>query len=258
MSYRLAVMGNPIAHSQSPQIHRQFAIDYGIELSYEKILVPPGELAQYIRDFFAEGGHGLNITLPYKEEAYQLAKHRTERAEFAGAANTLMLDEDRELFADNTDGIGLVNDLHEKKIRIEKHNILLLGAGGASKGIALPLALERPASLTIANRSVNKAEDLAEKLSPYTQVRACSLEELNHNPQAYDLIINATSAGLKTPFFPLDTKLFCQTGSAYDLIYGFDTPFMQLARLAGCPRIFDGYGMLIAQARESFRLWFNV
>lgn len=256
--YRLGVIGNPIAHSRSPQIHRQFGAEYGVDLCYEAMLAEKETFANTVQRFFAEGGHGLNVTLPFKEQAFALAEKVSEAAAFAHAANTLWCDEEGKLCADNTDGMGLLEDLRSKNAPFDHADVLIIGAGGAARGIVLPLAQQKLRSLSLANRSLAKAQDIINALQQRCTLpcRALSLNALAD--RRYDIIIHATSAGLKDEFFPLSSSIYRQESVAYDLIYGFDTPFMQHARAAGCSKVFDGYGMLIAQARASFRIWFNI
>lgn len=251
MNARFAVMGNPIAHSLSPLIHHYFAEQTGIALTYEKILVPEGEFPAHVDHFFVCGGRGLNVTLPFKQQAYTLAKIRTPRCEQAGAANTLWM-QDKQLQADNTDGIGLVRDL-ARYIDLAHQRVLVLGAGGAARGIIAPLLDASIASLTVMNRTQAKAHDL--KLD-FPEV--ASVESLS-NEDSFDLIINATSAGIH--HMPWTWDLGCTISAAlcYDLSYALhdSTPFVQWAQDQGC-RAVDGLGMLVEQAAEAFLIWHGV
>ncbi|MBI3526041.1 MAG: shikimate dehydrogenase [Betaproteobacteria bacterium] len=255
---RYAVIGNPVGHSQSPRIHALFAAQTAQALRYEAILAPLDDFADALHAFAAAGGRGVNITLPFKEQACRLATRLSPRAQAAGAVNTLLLDADG-IFGDNTDGAGLVRDVtHNLGRSIARQRLLLLGAGGAARGVLLPLLLELPAQLLIANRSKQKAQQLVEEFSkqiPPAGLRACGLNELAG--QSFDLVINATSAGLSGISLDIPAGLFAPGCLAYDMVYGKDTPFMAQARQAGA-QVADGLGMLVEQAAESFHLWREV
>ena len=248
MPPQFAVMGNPIAHTVSPLIHHYFARQMGIALTYEKILVAERDFANRVSDFFNHGGRGLNITLPFKQRAYELALVRTPRCEQAGAANTLWM-ADNKLHADNTDGIGLVRDL-ARHLDLTNQRVLVLGAGGASRGIIAPLLEASIASLTVLNRTRAKAEALQVNFPAIACVRDLSKEE------SYDLIINATSAGINQT--PWTWALGCSLSDSfcYDLSYSlhYRTPFVHWASTQGC-RAVDGLGMLVEQAAEAFLIW---
>lgn len=251
MTYRCAVIGNPIAHSKSPDIHAGFARARGIALEYTRILAERDNFADIVKDFFAKGGRGLNITLPFKETAFALAECHTPYAQAAGAANTLWM-ESGQLWADNTDGRGLIRALtHDHRQTFENKRILLLGAGGAARGALLPLIEASPAHLHIANRSADKAQTLA---APYENAEASGLDALAALP-AFDLIINATSAGLNDGKFDLPASLAHPHTFAYDMLYGKDTAFLQWAQSHTLAHA-DGYTMLVNQARLSFQQWF--
>ncbi|HRP23738.1 shikimate dehydrogenase [Thauera sp.] len=257
---RYAVVGNPIAHSRSPQIHAAFARQTGQALRYDALLAPVDGFARTVADFRARGGRGLNVTVPFKLEAFALATRRTPRAEMAGAVNTLAFEADA-ILGDNTDGAGLVRDLEGNLgFALAGCRILLLGAGGACRGALLPLLASQPAALTIANRSVAKAAALAALFAP--EAGAASLDACGFDALAgrrFDLVINATSASLSGALPPLPPGLYAEGALAYDMMYGRgDTPFMAAARADGAARIADGLGMLVEQAAESFALWRGV
>jgi len=257
MTDRYAVFGNPIAHSQSPRIHALFAAQTAQDMSYEALLAPLDGFAAAVRNFAAAGGKGANITVPFKEEAFRLATELTPRAQAAGAVNTLSFT-DNTIRGDNTDGAGLVRDL-KSNLGCDPagRRILLLGAGGAARGVTLPLLEERPAALVIANRTEDKAFRLAREFAGHaaTIPAACGFAQLAG--QEFDLVINATSAGLSDSALALPPHLFAPHGLAYDMVYGRATPFMQQAHAAGC-RVADGLGMLIEQAAEAFLVWRGV
>ena len=251
-------MGYPIAHSKSPFIHAAFAAQTGEQLSYEAICVEPGSFAEALAAFREGGGRGLNVTLPFKEEAFALADVTSERAAQAGAANTLRFDASGKCEADNTDGVGLTRDLRENHgIEIRGRRVLLLGAGGAARGVLAPLLAARPQTLVIANRTHARAVDLAAGFSAVGPVSAVALDELA--ARKFDLIINATSASLQNQAPAIPITLVAQGGCCYDMMYAAEpTPFLRWARdsEAGC--CLDGTGMLVEQAAESFYLWRGV
>lgn len=255
---RYAVMGNPIAHSKSPQIHQQFAKQTGEHLSYEKIKVETESFAKAVADFYLHNGKGLNITVPLKEEAFKLASHLTERAQRAGAVNTLILQDENNYTGDNTDGIGMVTDLRlNHGIKLENKNILILGAGGAVRGVLEPVIKQQPARLVIANRTRARAENLAKDFSDIAKIEVCEFSQLEG--QQFDIIINGTSASLNGELPPLPDKLFKPEAAAYDMMYGKeDTPFMQWAKHNQATTVMDGLGMLVEQAAESFYCWRKV
>ncbi len=257
---RYAVIGNPIAHSKSPQIHAAFARQTGQALRYETLLAPVDGFAPAVADFRAHGGRGMNVTVPFKLEAFALAERHTPRAQAAGAVNTLAFGADG-ILGDNTDGAGLVRDLTTNlDFALAGRRILLLGAGGATRGVLLPLLDSRPASLTIANRTVAKAQALAELFTPHAgraQVDACGFDALAG--RRFDLVINATAASLAGELPPLPPGLYAEGALAYDMMYGRGhTPFMRAALADGAARVADGLGMLVEQAAESFALWRGV
>lgn len=249
-----AVFGNPIGHSKSPQIHAQFAEQTGQSIIYTAELIEPDNFINSVNTFANQNGKGLNVTVPFKQEAWQLATERSTRAERAGAVNTLVLKKDA-LFGDNTDGIGLVRDLvdnHEKNINQQR--VLIVGAGGAVRGVIEPILELNPAELVIANRTVEKALQLAEDFSDLGAISGCSLEALEG--QQFNLVINGTSASLQGELPSLPESLFSKNACAYDMMYAAQpTPFMQWAKKCGVVHVYDGLGMLVEQAAESFRLW---
>jgi len=257
MADKYAVIGNPIAHSKSPFIHAEFARQTRHDIAYGRILGNPDDFAGNVRRFFAAGGRGMNVTLPFKEQAWKLVDERGPRAEHIGAVNTLSLLPDGRLGGDNTDGIGLVRDLSANHgFGFDSKQVLLLGAGGASRGV-LPSLLETGLdTLVIANRTAAKALDLVAATAT-DRVSGCGLEGLSG--QRFDLIINATSAGLdgRAPAIPQDC--LAVGGWIYDMFYSdMPTPFLRWGRERGAARTLDGLGMLVEQAAESFSLWRGV
>lgn len=250
-----AVMGNPVTHSKSPQIHSMFARQFGIRIDYRAIQVDPGGFEQAVSNFEASGGQGLNITIPFKVEAWKLADQLSRRAERAGAVNTLEFLKHGRRFGDNTDGVGLVRDIVQNLNRpIRERKILIVGAGGAARGVLGALLAERPALLVLANRTVDKAVGLARRFAVDGAVKACGLHELPG--QRFDLVINATAASLSGDVPDLPAGLFAADALGYDLMYSDDpTPFMQWAADRGACDTVDGLGMLVEQAAESFLVW---
>jgi shikimate dehydrogenase len=252
---RYAVVGNPIAHSKSPDIHRWFAEQTGQALTYEKILVELTAFDEEVSSFFALGGKGLNVTVPFKEQAFRFADLLTDRARLAGAVNTLALQNDGTVLGDNTDGAGLAADLLAQDWPLAGQRILVLGAGGAVRGIVGPLLEQKPASLLIANRTLEKAVAIAEAF-PLGAVSVSGYAELQGS---FDLIINGTSASLTNELPPLPSGLVGADTAAYDLMYGAEpTAFLRWAAEQGAVRRADGLGMLVEQAAEAFYLWRGV
>ena len=250
MSDRYAVIGNPVAHSKSPSIHAEFARATGQDIIYGLIEAPLDAFAPAVERFRAAGGKGLNVTLPFKHEAFRLCARVSERARIAQVVNTLRFTDS---FGDNTDGVGLIRDLCGNLGRALKGEaILLLGAGGAAQGVAGALLEAGVARLVIANRTVAKAEALVKR---FPGASACGYDALRG--QTFDIVINATSAGLRDEAAPLPGNLLKATALAYDMVYGRDTPFLAAARAAGV-RTCDGLGMLVEQAAESFFVWRGV
>lgn len=252
------VMGYPVSHSYSPEIHNLFALQTQQKIKYDRLQVSPNELESKISEFKSKGGKGLNITLPHKTEVFKLADQITERASIAGAVNTLTFRNDQ-VFADNTDGVGLIRDLSVNlEIPLKNKNILILGAGGATRGIISLILEMKPKSLLIANRTIDKAEVLANQVSHLGQVSTCHLDTIPAFKN-YDLIINATSAGIKGENSIYPTGIISNKTYCYDLSYGLKpTPFYEWAVNSGAHQSFMGWGMLVEQAAESFNIWRGV
>ncbi|AGA89009.1 shikimate 5-dehydrogenase [Thioflavicoccus mobilis 8321] len=259
MPSRYAVIGNPIEHSRSPAIHAAFARQTGQDLVYDRILGRLDDFAADVRRFFAAGGAGLNVTVPFKEQAWALADERTPRAETAGAVNTLIRLLDGRLRGDNTDGAGLVRDLAGNHgFTFAGRRVLLIGAGGAARGVLRPLLEAGVAELVVANRTAAKAETLAAAAAPFGSVRGGGLDGLAAG-QGFDLIVNATSAGLSGALPALPAGCLSTGGWVYDLVYGpAAAPFLDWGRSQGAAVALDGLGMLVEQAAESFLLWRGV
>ncbi len=250
---RYAVFGNPIGHSKSPFIHTLFARQTNQSLTYTAECAPEEGFVEAVNVFFAQGGKGCNVTLPFKEDAFQFANRLTERAQLAGAVNTLKKLDDGEIIGDNTDGAGLVQDLLQHQVVLEGARILVIGAGGASRGVILPLLEQKPACLTITNRTFSKAEQLAELFAVYGPVTA---QEISKITEEYDIIINSTSASLSGELPNISPTIFAANSISYDMMYGKgETTFNQWAKEHGAAYSYDGLGMLVGQAAESFMLW---
>ncbi len=254
MTDRYAVIGNPVAHSQSPMIHAEFARATGEAIRYEKLFAELGRFREVVEGFIAEGGRGLNVTLPFKGEAYRMSDEVTERARAAEAVNTLTF-RDGKVYGDNTDGIGLVRDIVQAMdVQLAGKNVLVLGAGGAVRGVLEPLLEEKPASLTIANRTLIKAEALVHHFAPWGVCQATGYGELAG--RAFDVIINATSTSLHNELPPIPAGLFNARSLAYDMVYSKGlTPFLRRAQSENAGMLADGLGMLVEQAAESFFIW---
>jgi len=259
-----AVAGNPIAHSKSPQIHAQFALQSNQAMHYGSLQPALGAFTKAAQDFFAAGGKGMNVTVPFKLDAQAFAKVLTSRAQLAGAVNTLWI-QDGQIYGDNTDGAGLVRDLLAQDIVLKGARILLLGAGGAARGVLGPLLEQSPKHLVIANRSNAKANELVKIFSELTQganLESVTLDDLEDSGKTtpFDLVINATAAGLDN-VSPISNKaaanIFVPSSFAYEMLYGKTTSFMQqtLQRRA---RVSDGLGMLVEQAADAFLIWRGV
>ncbi|KQV53769.1 shikimate dehydrogenase [Duganella sp. Root336D2] len=256
---RYCVFGNPIAHSKSPEIHAAYAAQTGQQLSYEKSLAPLDGFGAAVQAFIAAGGKGANVTVPFKLEAHKLASALTVRAQAAGAVNTLLFDADGGITGDNTDGAGLVADIVQNAgVAITGKRVLLLGAGGAARGVVLPILEHRPAALVIANRTVATAEALVEQfgaLAGAGVLSACGFADVL---DAFDIIINATSASLNADLPPVPATIFAPRALALDMMYGAKpTVFMAFAAAHGAATR-DGLGMLVEQAAEAFQLWRGV
>jgi shikimate dehydrogenase len=249
------VIGNPIAHSKSPEIHAQFAAQTGQQLSYERLLAPLQGFKASVQVFQRRGGRGANVTVPFKLEAHGLADSLSERARLAGAVNTLSFEGGR-IHGDNTDGAGLVTDITVNAgLALAGRRILLLGAGGASRGALLPLLEQQPAELVIVNRTQSKAAELADQFAEYGPVSSAAYADLDG---VFDLVVNATSASLSDDLPPLPTTVYGADTLAYDMMYGRQaTVFMQSAQQHGAT-VRDGLGMLVEQAAEAFLLWRGV
>ena len=257
MTDQYAVFGNPIGHSKSPIIHSAFARQTGQDMSYKSILAPLDGFDDAVEAFIAAGGRGANVTVPFKQEAFQLVTRLTPRAELAGAANTMIFQGD-EIVGDNTDGVGLLRDITiNLGYPVAGKRVLLLGAGGASRGVVGPLLEAGIASLTIANRTVPRAKLVAERFAPLGPVTGCGYDELAG--QSFDIVINATSASLSGSMPALPVGIFAPGSLAYKMMYGMgDTPFRIFAREQGAAIISEGLGMLVEQAAESFFVWRGV
>jgi len=264
MSDRYAVIGNPIAHSKSPQIHLSFAQATAQDITYERLLAPADGFGAAVDAFRAQGARGLNITAPFKLDAYSYATELTEQARWAGAVNAMKFEGDRVL-ADNFDGVGLVRDVvHNLGCPMAGRRVLVLGAGGATRGLLLPFLQQHPACLMIANRSLDKAQALAARAAAQagadTEVAACDYVGLAaHAGGGFDLVFNATSASQGGQALPVPASVYAHGCLAYDLVYGKGlTPFLQAAQAAGAGRVVDGVGMLVEQAAEAFAWWRGV
>jgi shikimate dehydrogenase len=257
MSDLYCVFGNPVAHSKSPAIHAAFAAATEQPVHYEARLAAVDGFPQAVADFVAAGGKGANVTVPFKEEAFRLSTRLSDRAARAGAVNTLSF-ADGAILGDNTDGAGLVSDLtHNLDCPLAGRHILLLGAGGAARGVIAPLLAGQPASLFIANRSTDKALALAAAFSDLATIAAGSFGDTAG--RRFDLVINATSASLAGGPLALPAGLFAEGSLAYDMMYGKgETPFLAQAREQGAARCADGLGMLVEQAAEAFLVWRGV
>lgn len=255
MTDHYAVIGNPISHSKSPLIHRMFAEQTGQDICYEAIEAPLDGFADTVARLRAEGYKGCNVTVPFKFEAFRLATKRSSRANHANAVNTLLFEGD-EILGDNTDGIGLLTDIEQNLgYPLFLKSALILGAGGAAAGVLWPL-FNAGVSIIIANRTVEKAEQLAAPFKGTGTVFGKSYQALAGH--RFDLVINATSSGLSGQLPPLPDGLFKPGALAYDMMYGKETPFMAFARQQGAAIVTDGLGMLVEQAAASFALWRKV
>ncbi|MDH4216061.1 MAG: shikimate dehydrogenase [Gallionella sp.] len=263
MTDKYAVIGNPVAHSKSPQIHKMFAEQTGQDISYEAILAPLDGFAATVARLRNEGFKGCNVTVPFKQEAWNLCLPTT-RALDAQAANTLKFDAER-IIGDNTDGIGLVNDIEKNlKISLKDKRILLIGAGGAARGVLHPLLESTQSPLVmkvIYNRTLEKAVSLKKTVEQHAEFRTFIIRAVefgNLGNEQFDIVINATSAGLTDSEIPLPPNIFAPGALAYDMMYGRETPFMKFARVHGAAVVADGLGMLVEQAAEAFFIWRGV
>lgn len=255
MTDRYAVFGNPVEHSLSPRIHTEFARQTGRDISYQRQRVEPGEFNEAAERFFTAGGKGLNITVPFKIDAFHFASRLTPRAKRAGAVNTLALLGDGAILGDNTDGAGLIRDiLVNLEWQIAGKRVLILGAGGAVRGVLEPILNETPKGLVISNRTVAKAQALAREFCDLGEIEGCGFEHLSG--KSFDLVINGTSASLAGELPPLPPGLLTETVCCYDMMYAaHPTVFLEWASQQHVIHLADGLGMLVEQAAESFQLW---
>lgn len=254
-----AVVGNPIAHSKSPVIHHAFAEQTDQTLDYSAIELSIDNFESELRELQRQGYKGVNVTVPFKQAAWKICDERSPRAEDAGAVNTLVFDSDSKISGDNTDGAGLTHDLvNNHSVLIKRRKILILGAGGAVRGVLTPLLLLDPTSVTIANRTVSKAQNLADAFRPIGGVKSCGYDDLSN--EKFDLIINGTSAGLNQEVPPIPYEVLDINSVCYDMMYNTSAPtaFVEWARSHGASRAIDGLGMLVEQAAESFYVWRGV
>ena len=276
MTDKYAVIGNPISHSKSPLIHAAFAKQTKQDISYESTLAPLDGFADTVKDLITQGYKGVNVTVPFKFEAFNCCDYLSERALAAGAVNTLFFKDDK-INGDNTDGAGLISDiklnlghalqpqgLSPQNIPAEAGysclkgaRVLLLGAGGAAQGVLLPLLTAQPESITVANRSLEKAHFMVQKLAAEHTVCNMAVSNFENIQGQFDIIINATSTGLTNAALPIANTVFAKNCLAYDMMYGRETPFMAQARINGA-QVADGLGMLVEQAAEAFYLWRGV
>jgi len=252
-----AVMGNPINHSKSPTIHSQFATQAKQDLVYSAMLVPTESFEAAVKDFFKGSGRGLNVTVPFKEEAFKLADKLTPRAQTAQAVNTLALQEDGSILGDNTDGAGLVRDLvMNQSVSLAGKTVLVIGAGGAVRGILQPFLEEVPEKIVIVNRTFEKAQVLADSFKEFGNIEAKRFEDLT---EPFDVIINGTSASLSGELPPISESVIAEHTCVYDMMYGKElTPFLKWAQQVGAAKVMDGLGMLVEQAAVSFEIWRGV
>lgn len=250
------VFGNPIEHSKSPFIHSMFARQTKQNLSYTTLKAPVDGFVESATEFFSAGGKGCNITVPFKEDAFSFADQLTERAKLAGAVNTLKRLDSGDIIGDNTDGEGLVQDLLRNKVSISGAKILVIGSGGAARGVIKPLLDQCPTQLVITNRTFSKADTLANAFQLFGNITATPMEEVD---EGFDVVINSTSASLSGDLPNISPSIFTSSTSSYDMMYQQGvTSFNQWALDNGCAEVYDGLGMLVGQAAESFALWRGV
>lgn len=260
------VIGNPVAHSLSPSIHAQFALQVKQPIYYGKLYAELGQFSQTVDTFFARGGQGLNVTVPFKLEAFQLCQKLTERAQAAGVVNILW-QENGQYVGDNSDGVGLVRDIEKHPFQIADKKILMIGAGGAVQGVVLPFMEKKPSQVTIANRTLEKAQAIVDRFLPQAQaygigLNAISLDHIMQLQEAYSIIINGTSSGLQgsSPLVLPQAQYLqsilqrAEPSLAYDMVYGKETDFMLQMKACGF-EVKDGLGMLVEQAAEAFEVW---
>ncbi len=260
MTDQYAVIGNPIEHSLSPAIHAAFAKQTGEDIRYEKVEAPLDGFAETVHQLIDRGYRGVNVTVPFKFEAFYLANHVAQTSTDAGAANTLLFNKDG-IVAHNTDGIGLIADVEQNlQSPLRGQRVLLLGAGGAAQGVAVNIATAQPDLFVVANRSLDKVHTMQQKVAQIdatavTAITAAAFDQLSS--QTFDVVINATSTGLSNTALPIPDSIFAKGCLAYDMVYGKETPFMAQARAANA-QVADGLGMLVEQAAEAFSIWRGV
>ncbi|WP_457934286.1 shikimate dehydrogenase [Pseudoalteromonas sp. SCSIO 43210] len=254
---KYAVFGNPIKHSKSPTIHKQFAVSLGEQIDYRAILAPIDNFEKTVLSFFEQGGVGANVTMPFKEQAYAMADELTPLAKIVGAVNTLKKRDDGTLLGDNTDGVGFVNDLLANKVAITDKRILIIGAGGAARGVILPLLEHNPQEIIIVNRTAQKAKELAKLFIQYGAVSGFGFDDLPVSD--YSLIINSTSSSMNNELPALDEKHITNCEVAYDMFYSLqNTIFMNwIAQHNINAKLLDGSGMLVGQAAQAYYVWRN-
>jgi shikimate dehydrogenase len=253
-----AVVGDPIAHSKSPEIHRLFAEQTGEDVQYDKFRVEADAFDSFVTEFFAAGGGGLNVTLPHKQAAFDLARKKSRQTDLAKAANTLWMNSDGDLQAENTDGAGLVNDLQKNnQFSIADKHILLLGAGGAARGALAALVAENPASILVLNRTLARAEALQSDFASTFELQTAAYDATPG--QQYELVVNATAMSIAGEVPAISPDFLAPGCCCYDMMYGADnTAFMRWAEQQGAGLVLDGLGMLVEQAAESFYIWRGV
>ena len=254
MTEHYAVIGNPIHHSKSPLIHAEFAKQTGQDMDYIAKEIPIDGLVAGLKQLASEGFKGINVTVPFKEQVWQAVDGKSPEATLAGAVNTVSFREDGSLYGDNTDGTGLCRDLTENHhITLANKRILLLGAGGAARGVIQPLLSYNPRQLVIANRTISKADQLAALFAEFGDTQGCGFEALTGQ---FDIIINATAASLQGEVPPLADDILSESGICYDMMYSdIDTAFIAWAKQHGAAKAIDGLGMLVEQAAVAFRIW---
>ena len=257
MTDRYAVIGNPIGHSKSPLIHGAFAQATGQDIEYTAIEGPLDGFKATVEAFIANGGQGMNVTIPFKLQAFEIATDPMESARLAGAVNALKFDGDR-IYAQNFDGLGLVNDIQRNLgVSLAGKRVLICGAGGATRGAILPIAAQKPAVIAVANRTAAKAHGIKADFAAHTALQTGGYDELAG--ETFDVVLNATSTGLSKDELPLPAGVFAPGALAYDLVYGKGlTPFLKQAQAAGVTQLADGVGMLVEQAAEAFEWWRGV
>ena len=260
MQARFAVVGNPIAHSKSPIIHKAFAEQTNIDMEYTAELVGEGDFSRFVDEFCKNGGKGLNVTVPFKIDAFNYVAEKSKRAELAGAVNTISFSKDGSVKGDNTDGIGMIYDIkNNNNVDIEGKRVLILGAGGAVRGVVQPLLQEKPLLITIANRTVSKAKAVVDIFANRENANICACSYIDLDEKKYDVVINGTSAGLSGEIPPIPSHVLSDSCFCYDMLYGDKpTSFIKWSMDNGVKNTADGLGMLIEQAAESFLIWNGV